>query len=584
MAKGKSFERPEGVVSLDRIKGIGTVPAANSYADLRTGPQFGRAFETQPGLPIDGSKRLLRMLSPFIISIVPPLLFEQALDQTQNDTNLTEGREVTESEGVSASTVTPLTFEEISEFAALGGFNNFSEQDFVDFEQNEGSEFLAAYERYTGLSVRQLSSLTFTASDFFSSPEDVRGIVTGIHETYLGSGQSEVEYFGLVAADSEEAARLEAEQGSGQSRNDPQAKGPTIGLLEGTGARHSSFKDAKNARTRAAQQLLGQGTAGSGRNFLSAETYVSLGQERTADRNEFLEPGFADRLVAADISAQIQAMLETPPLVLLINPQSFNIQYTDIQQFSQRTRKGFLFQRWGEEQPVVTISGRIGAFIAGTSPDTGVLNADRGLPSVSGVQFASKRDSASFQNLMSLLTFYKNAGYIYDTVGGTNANHFVGSLAIEYDNWVYIGHFNSFDWGYDESATQNGGVTFNAEFTVSQMFDNHQPVENVLPLSSPTVSPSDPRWVGQTLEPSADLLTGLAAIEDTSDRARSVTPDVGGADTSSLTSVGANDQGFVAEETAPEEESTGLITVEQGVVFGPNGEEFQLSGEIQVPE
>jgi len=101
---------------------------------------------------------------------------------------------------------------------------------------------------------------------------------------------------------------------------------------------------------------------------------------------------------------------------------------------------------------------------------------------------------------MALLSFYKNAGYIYNTIDRSNAHHFVGSLAIEYDQWVYIGHMESFSWGYDEIENQNGKITFEIEFKISRMYDNHLPVETVKPLRAITESLSDPRFtVGGTV-------------------------------------------------------------------------------------
>lgn len=583
MSQIKKFDRTGEV--LDKIRNIGAVPAANAYEALRSGPQFGRSFEIQPGIPIDGSKRFLRLLSPFTISLVPPLAFESALDQASNNSTLNESPEATPSAGVAAAQVVQLSASEIAERAASGAFNNFTEADFEAFETGEGSQFLGAYEASLGFSIRELSEETFTGlAGIFQSVEGTRAAAVSLFAG-LSTAPSEAEFFGIASEDNGESDRVDAETGANapnQSRNSPGEATPAIGILEATGSRHSSFNEAKAARETAVRQLIGIDVGGVGRNSISAETYVSLGVERQNDRNAFLEPGFADRLTAGDIAAQLQTMLEVPPLTLLINPSTMSIQYTSIQQYSQRTRKGYVFQRWGEEQPVMSISGSIGAFIAGTSPDTGIVPPEGGLPSVSGVQFASKRDSASFQNLMSLLTFYKNAGYIYDTVGNTNANHFVGSLAIDYDQWTYLGQFNSFSWGYDETENQNGKITFEAEFGISMMFDNHQPIENVLPLNSPTVSPSDPRWVGQTLEPTTDLFQGLGLVEgDGDDRAQAISPDTAAvaaaSETSSMETLSSNSSGFEAEDVpADDGVDDGLTALPEGVVVGPNGEVVAL--------
>jgi hypothetical protein len=91
--------------------------------------------------------------------------------------------------------------------------------------------------------------------------------------------------------------------------------------------------------------------------------------------------------------------------------------------------------------------------------------------------------------------FYRNNGYIHDTVGKSNAHHFIGALSIHYDQWIYYGHMESFNYGYDETL-QHGGIDFQMEFVVSMMVDTHQAVAAVRPMMSPTPSLSDPRYSG----------------------------------------------------------------------------------------
>lgn len=191
------------------------------------------------------------------------------------------------------------------------------------------------------------------------------------------------------------------------------------------------------------------------------------------------EPAIADLLSAADIAWQLSAAMQAPPLVLLINPQSLQMAYTKMQQFTDRTRFGFVFQAWGEEQPKLTITAKCGAFVSGQR----------------GVQFASKRDSLAWQNLMNAFHLYRNNGYLYDTIGKSNAHHFVGALSIHYDQWVYYGHMESFNWTYEET-NQQGGIEFSMEFTVSAMVDTAQQPFVVTPMRSPIPSESDPRYHG----------------------------------------------------------------------------------------
>lgn len=205
-------------------------------------------------------------------------------------------------------------------------------------------------------------------------------------------------------------------------------------------------------------------------------------------------PSIADLYTAVDITMQLRALVNTPPLVLLINPQSLSMNYTKIQQFTDRTRYGYVLQAWGEEQPKLSVSARCGAFISGGR----------------GVQFASRLDSAAWQNFQTAFQFYKNNGYIYDTVGKSNANHMVGALSVHYDGWVYYGNMETFSYTLEES-NQLGGIVFEMEFTINAMVDTSKQSSVVSPMRSPTPSPSDPRYSGvasKALPSEGDLSIG----------------------------------------------------------------------------
>jgi hypothetical protein len=309
-----------------------------------------------------------------------------------------------------------------------------------------------------------------------------------------------------------ELARVEGDAGYNvplQRRAVPSAPPPYVPLFDGAST-VNTWQEALNSQARADLHLQGSSIGGLGSNRAQAEVYIAGGLAQTTENGAFTEPGIADRLVAVDIASQLDVIRKVPPLTLLINPASLSISYTKVQQFSQRTRNGFLYQGWGEEQPTITINGSIGAFTAGaTSADAG--------STPTGVQFASKRNSASYQNLMTLLGFYKNAGYIYDTVHKSNAHHMVGALVIEYDQWVYIGHMNSFNWGHEQDLP-NGKLTFDIEFKVSQMFDNHVPLSAMMPLHSPTESPGSRAYTAGGVQPLVDVTgggTSTFSFEDT---------------------------------------------------------------------
>lgn len=209
---------------------------------------------------------------------------------------------------------------------------------------------------------------------------------------------------------------------------------------------------------------------------------TKMSPERQSD--QMFESAITDFQVAEEMAIQLDIILQAPPITFYINPSSFSITYTKKHQFTERTRYGYIFQAWGEEQPKISVSGRIGSFVAGKG------NSRQAVPT--GHQFGSKLDSASFQQLMALLTLYKNNGYIYDNLGKSNAHHLVGCLALEYDHFTYFGHMDSFEWGYEEKDVA-GGLSYSFNFVVSRMFDNSQSSLMVVkPQDSPVPVPTIP--------------------------------------------------------------------------------------------
>jgi hypothetical protein len=217
---------------------------------------------------------------------------------------------------------------------------------------------------------------------------------------------------------------------------------------------------------------------------------VSAGQVVTGATTTTERSVLADVNTAADIAFQIEKMLQTPPLTLLINPASLSVSYSSIHNYSERSRKGFIFERWGEGQPTMSFSGSTGAFIAGAAAGSGAGALTTESSSVSGMQFASKRDSAAWQNFTSLYHFYRNNGYIYDTINKTEAHLMIGALAIDYDQFTYVGHMESFDYSYDEANPHR--VEWSIEFVVDQMYDVAQPPVAVVPQAAPQPNPSYP--------------------------------------------------------------------------------------------
>ena len=201
----------------------------------------------------------------------------------------------------------------------------------------------------------------------------------------------------------------------------------------------------------------------------------------------------------ADIAVQIQNMTDIPPLQLLVNPQELSINYASIQEYQNRSHAGYIFQRWGEGQPKLSIKGSTGSFITAAPPgslpvDAGgriwedFQRADPELTVPTGVQWASRRDSAAWQNFMALYHFYRNGGLVYDTVRGNCAHLGVGAIAIDYDQWTYVGTIESFNFSFQEGLPHR--VEWSLEFTVSEMYDHAVAPSYVMPMDLIQKTPS----------------------------------------------------------------------------------------------
>jgi len=198
---------------------------------------------------------------------------------------------------------------------------------------------------------------------------------------------------------------------------------------------------------------------------------------------------FTDALTAADIAYQVEQILSIPPLTLLVNPKEMAVTYPVIQQYQNRSRDGFIFERWGEGQPTISFSGTTGGFIAGANP-VGVFPNMTETPTPTGLQWSSRRDSAAFQNFVSLYQFYRHNGYIFDLIGRSRAHQMVGALSITYDQRTYVGHITSFTYSYDQEMPNR--LEWSMEFTADRIYDGAQSPGVVLPLRAPAPNPSYP--------------------------------------------------------------------------------------------
>lgn len=233
---------------------------------------------------------------------------------------------------------------------------------------------------------------------------------------------------------------------------------------------------------------------------------------RTDENNELRQSaGITDQDQIRSIMAQHRSMLDLPPIVFAINPNSIQFSYTDRQSFSDPTRYGFIFHRWGEEQTEISINCTIGAFIAGRerveTPDF-----DGNIQGISGLQYVSRRDSLAFRNLTSILAMYRNSATIVDILGRSRAYHAVGTQCIHYDGQTWEGRLKSMEYSLSEE-NQHGGIEFSLNFTVfKHTQEAFEYKSQLFPMTPPTASPNQIGSINQMASDASSI--GLSGNVD----------------------------------------------------------------------
>lgn len=186
---------------------------------------------------------------------------------------------------------------------------------------------------------------------------------------------------------------------------------------------------------------------------------------------------FNDRDAIIDYVVQHRALATLPPIVFLINPSSFDVSYNAIQAFQEQTRYGFVFQRWGEELPTISISTSIGAFVAerlnGEEIKTQLAEGKKPseIKAPNGLTHLARKDSAGYRHLMSIFSVYRNSVAIADRIGQSRAYSAIGTQAIHYDGQTWEGRIESMSYTYEEGR-QNGGISFDLSFVVYKHYFN----------------------------------------------------------------------------------------------------------------
>jgi hypothetical protein len=207
--------------------------------------------------------------------------------------------------------------------------------------------------------------------------------------------------------------------------------------------------------------------------------------EAAYDAQRFIEKLANTPLSTKDVGAQftaaqtaqikvirdtVEAMANTPPLRLMVNPQSFSVKGEKIVSDSGWSRNGAtIIEHWGNGQEKISASGKVAGFYAASILDgTGP-----------GITRMARNASQSWQNFQSLQLFYANNGGVHTTDATSSTLErnltMVGSIYIYYDSILYIGAFDSFS--ISESDTTPHTADYSFEFTVRAAFllDNPDP-------------------------------------------------------------------------------------------------------------
>ena len=195
-------------------------------------------------------------------------------------------------------------------------------------------------------------------------------------------------------------------------------------------------------------------------------------------RNNSETPAMSNDTTALSLALQIKRLSKIPPLLMLVNPSSMKVDYNKTAQYQNRNRYGFVYEAWGEDLPKVSFTFKIGAYTAG------LANRTQQGSVVSGTQRASRNDSAAYQQLQNLLALYQSGTYLQDTEQNTRAFPMVGNLAIEYDQMVYVGHMESFNFTDDEQHP-HGNIEVSVEFTANRVYDLASQPGQINALRSP---------------------------------------------------------------------------------------------------
>jgi hypothetical protein len=163
------------------------------------------------------------------------------------------------------------------------------------------------------------------------------------------------------------------------------------------------------------------------------------------------------------MQAALEQMAKTPPLRLLVNPQSFKVSAEKIISDGNWGRNGYIVEHWGDAQDKIDGSGKVAAF----------YSMDAQNATGPGLTRTARQFSTSYQNLLALWLIYKNNGGVWLPDPIVRTGHaknlaVVGSVYLYFDEILYVGSFDNFS--LTESETAPFTLDYNFTFTVRSWY------------------------------------------------------------------------------------------------------------------
>jgi hypothetical protein len=158
------------------------------------------------------------------------------------------------------------------------------------------------------------------------------------------------------------------------------------------------------------------------------------------------------------LQAQIAVLQAVPGLLLMVNPSDFTRSFEPSVDNTVKGRHGNIVHVWLERPTVISFSG----VTAGQYVVDGEGNG--------GVTGELRTYSASYLNLLSLLSVYKTNGIIYSGPEADLGIAMLGySVFIYFDNFIYVGSFDSFEITDADQKPHN--MAYSCRFNVRYYFD-----------------------------------------------------------------------------------------------------------------